>query len=262
MRRFFFCAVVIILIALGAWRLRAKTAVAPWQAIAPGSAKTTARWQTIAPEVEMRTFSASTSSAFSGAVEITALRTTPEHLKILQGETRNADQWREDGKFLAVMNGGFFDKNGKTLGLRVCDNKKTNSLHDANWGVFFIRKGKAGVLHTRDFKKKYDSYVNITQAVQCGPRLVVNGKTTDLKPQVARRTGIGIQRDGRIIIAVSDGSLTFAEWANIWAKSADLNCRDALNLDGGGSTQISIKTKKKSLEVSGAWPIPDVVAIR
>ena len=261
MRRFFFCVAAIILMALGAWRWRSKP-VAPWQGLAPARAKTTSQWQAIAPEIEMRTFSTRTSSAFNGAVEITALRTTPQHLKILKGETRNADQWREDGKFLAVMNGGFFDKDGKSLGLRVTDNKKANALHDADWGVFFIRKGKAGVLHTRDFKVKYDSYVNITQAVQCGPRLVVDGKTTDLKPQVARRTGVGIQRDGKVIIAVSDGTLTFSEWANLWADASGLDCRDALNLDGGGSTQISIQTKKKSLEVSGAWPIPDVVAIR
>ena len=261
MRRFLFGLAVVFFIAFGVWRWRAKS-VPRWEATAPSRDKTMASWQVLAPDMEMRTLSLNTSSAFSGAVEITALRTTPEHLKILKGETRNANQWREDGKFLAVMNGGFFDKDGKSLGLRVSNNKKANALHDANWGVFFIRKGKAGVLHTRDFKRKYDSYVNITQAVQCGPRLVVDGKTTDLKPQLARRTGIGIQRDGRVIIAVSNGTLTFSEWANLWADSSGLDCRDALNLDGGGSTQISIKTKKKSREVSGLWPIPDVVAIR
>lgn len=247
MRRFILSLAVILIVAFGAWHLRAKTVT---------------RWQVIAPEVEMRTLTMRSSGFFGGEVEIIALRTTPAHLKILKGETRDANQWRADAKALVVMNGGFFDANGKTLGLRVSDNVKKSSLHNANWGVFFIRKGKAGILHTRDFKRTYTSYVNITQAVQCGPRLVVNGKTTDLKPQVARRTGIGIQRDGRIIIAISNAPLTFSEWADLWAKKDGLNCLNALNLDGGGSTQISIKTKKKSLEVSGAWPIPDVVAIR
>ena len=247
MRRVFFGLAIILLIAFGVWQLRAKTET---------------RWHTIAPGVEMRTLSVGGGSTLGGATEIIALRTTPSHLKILKGETRDASAWREDEKSLAVINGGFFDPKGKTLGLRVCDGAKKGDLHNADWGVFFIRKGKAGVLHTRDFKKKYTSYVNISQAVQCGPRLVVDGKTTDLKPQTARRTGIGIQRDGKIIVAISDGALPFDDWANLWAKSDGLNCRDALNLDGGGSTQISIKTKKKSLEVSGLWPVPDVVAIR
>lgn len=247
MRRVLFGLTVIFVAAFGAWQLRAKTVT---------------RWHTIAPGVEMRRLSVGGGSTLGGTTDVIALRTTPSRLKILKGETREAVAWREDEKSLAVINGGFFDPKGKTLGLRVSDGQKKGNLHDANWGVFFIRKGKAGVLHTRDFKKKYTSYVNISQAVQCGPRLVVNGKTTDLKPQTARRTGIGIQRDGKIILAISEGALPFDVWANLWAKSDGLNCRDALNLDGGGSTQISIKTKKKSLEVSGLWPVPDVVAIR
>jgi len=246
MKRVFLGLAVILIIAFYAWQWRAKPET---------------RWQVIAPGVEMKMLSVGEGSAFNGATKIIALRTTPSRIKILKGETRNAVAWRQDEKSLAIINGGFFDPQGKTLGLRVSDGEKKGGLHDADWGVFFIRKGKAGVLHTREFKRQYTSLRNISQAVQCGPRLVVDGQTTDLKPQTARRTGVGIQRDGRIIIAVSEGALAFDDWANLWAASDGLNCRDALNLDGGGSTQISLKTKKKSLEVSGLWPVPDVIAI-
>jgi uncharacterized protein YigE (DUF2233 family) len=224
-------------------------------------------WQTIAPGVEMRTLSVGGGSTLGGASQIIALRTAPQRVKIRQGTLLEAGKWREKHKAIAVVNGGYFDPDNKSLGLRVCEGEKKSSLHPADWGVFFISKNRAGklqarILHTRDFKREYSQLRGIAQAVQCGPRLVVSGKTTDLKPQIARRTGIGIQDDGKIILAISDGALAFDDWAKIWQSKNGLHCRDALNLDGGGSTQLSVKTKEKSLAVSGAWPIPDVVLIR
>lgn len=233
-----------------------------WSWRAPASTQ----WQTVAPGVEMRVLSTPSATTLGGRAEIVAIRTTAAHLKVGQGSTLDVAAWRKNRKALAVINGGFFDESGKTLGLRVADGKKTSSLHGANWGVFFIRKNSAGVLqphirHTRDFREEYSSLRRITQAVQSGPRLVVAGKTTDLKPQIARRSGVGIQRDGKIVLAVSDSALAFDDWARLWASRSGLNCRDALNLDGGGSTQLSLQTKKKAVEVSGAWPVPDVLLV-
>ena len=214
----------------------------------------------------MRTLSVRSQSAFGGTVEVVAIRTSAARLRVAQASARDVSQWRKDRKAVAVINGGFFDPAGKPLGLRVSDGTKKNSLHNADWGVFFLRRDRAGVLrpqvmHTRDFKRQHASLKGISQAIQCGPRLVVAGKTTDLKPQTARRSGIGIQRDGKVVIAVADGGLPFADLAQLWAKSSGLNCRDALNLDGGGSTQLSLQTSKKSLEIFGAWPVPDVITI-
>jgi hypothetical protein len=246
-RRFFLVVFLLAIVGVAAWRLRARD-------ISP--------WQRLAPDLEMRVFQAPASTSLSGEVQIVALRTLPSRLRVLRGDTLDSIEWRRKEKVRAVINGGYFGEDGKSLGLRVSDGRRFGSLHPANWGVFFIEDGKAKVLHTRDFQKEHHTTRGITQAVQCGPRLVVNGRTTDLKPQTARRTAIGIQRDGRVIIAICDGVLSFQEWAQLWARRDGLNCRDALNLDGGGSTQISLKTTKKSLEVSGSWPVPDAIAIR
>jgi hypothetical protein len=241
--------VLLLLVALGAaaWRLRARS-------FSP--------WQRLAPDLELRVLQVRAAGTLSGEVEVIALRTLPSRVRIVRGDTLEAAQWRRRENARAVINGGYFGEDGKSLGLRVANGRRFGSLHPANWGVFFIENGKAKVLHTRDFAKQHKGLKGITQAVQCGPRLVVNGRVTDLKPQTARRTALGIQRDGRVILAISEGALSFQEWAQLWASQDGLNCRDALNLDGGGSTQISLKTPKKSLEVSGGWPVPDAVAIR
>lgn len=247
MRRVLVFLLLIMGLGAAAWQLRARRQ---------------SRWERLGPDLELCVIKQRTVSNFGNSVQIVALRTLPSQVHIMRGSTLEAAQWQNDTKARAVINGGYFDEAGKSLGLRVCDGKKFGRLHRANWGVFFIKDGKARVLHTRDFLKKHKSLNGISQAVQCGPRLVVNGRMTDLKPQTARRTAIGIQRDGRVIVAVSDGVLTFDEWANLWARRDGLNCPNALNLDGGGSTQIALKTKKKSLEVIGSWPVPDVVIIR
>lgn len=234
-----------------------------WRARAPRESG----WKTIAPGVEMRTLIVQSGSTLGGAAQIIALRAAPQRLKIRRGALLEAVKWREKYKAVAVVNGGYFDPDNKSLGLRICDGKKKGALHPANWGVFFVSKNRAGklqahILHTRDFKREYSRLDGITQAVQCGPRLVVNGKTTDLKPQIARRTGIGIQGDGKVILAISDSALAFDAWAKLWQSKKGLNCPDALNLDGGGSTQLSVQTRKRSLVVPGMWPIPDVVVIQ
>jgi len=226
----------------------------------------TATWETISKGVEMRTIGMPSGSSIGGDINVVVLRTMPERLHVVAGSTMFAPQWRQRFKALAAINGGFFDKDGKSMGLRVSGGKKFGSLREADWGVFYLvrRRGKttANVLHTRDFARKYPNLRRITQAVQCGPRLVVNGRTTTLKPQSARRIGLGVQRDGRVVIALSDGPLTFDEWANLWANKNGLNCLNALNLDGGGSTQISLKAGKTTHEISGSWPVPDAIVLQ
>jgi hypothetical protein len=39
-----------------------------------------------------------------------------------------------------------------------------------------------------------------------------------------------------------------------------LGCTDALNLDGGPSTQLSARAGEFSLDVGGGWPVPNAVA--
>ena len=84
--------------------------------------------------------------------------------------------------------------------------------------------------------------------------------------QVARRTFFGIfalQHRGQEScgIAVSDGELSLDEWANLWASPSGLDCAQALNMDGGPSTQLAVSGAKE-LNVDGGWPVPDVLAFK
>ena len=212
-------------------------------------------WTEVAPGVQMRRLRAQDEGS---AVPVVALRSSPTRLRIGTGSRLDAGGWRRLMAAIAAVNGGFFDPEGHSLGLRVAKGKRISRLRQADWGVFFVRDRRAQIVHTRDFTSRR----GVTEAVQCGPRLVVNGSPVHLKAQWARRTGIGVQRDGRVVIAIADGPLSFRGWASLWAAKNGLNCRDALNLDGGGSTQLSLQTPKHTLHISGHVPVPDAVVIK
>jgi uncharacterized protein YigE (DUF2233 family) len=226
---------------------------------ARGGASRQSSWQEISPGVQMRRWHVTIEGL---RVPVVAVRADASRLRIGTGATLDVAAWRRRLASAAVVNGGFFDTDGRTLGLRISRGKQISPLRSADWGVFYVSSRGARIVHTRDWagwSKRVKARVR--EAVQCGPRLVVAGRVLQLKPQWARRTGLGIMRDGRIVLAVTEDEMSFAGWAALWARRDGFNCVDALNLDGGGSTQIAIRTAKSTYDVSGAWPVPDVVAV-
>jgi len=217
-------------------------------------------WQPVADGVEWRKMQIKNAGFLNADVEVLVLRLNPSHLHVAAGKLQTAEQWRQSTDSLAVVNGGFFDEKNHSLGLRRAGGKKLTSLRHADWGVFYIKNGKAHLLHTRDFQKINKD--GISEAVQCGPRLVVDGHPTDLKDQWARRTGVGIDANGKVLIAVSDNELSLRQWADFWASPQGLHCQQALNLDGGGSTQLALDSNSVNANVGGSWPVPDVLLVR
>jgi uncharacterized protein YigE (DUF2233 family) len=172
-----------------------------------------------------------------------------------------APAWLRREKARVAINGGYFDGRGHSMGLRVSRKFQSSDLRRADWGVFWVKNGRAQITHTRDFKTK----IRPEEALQCGPRLVVKGKITDLKPQSSRRSGVGIDARGRVVLAVADGALSLTDWAQVWASNDGLSCRDALNLDGGPSSQLASDAKNRHQsdeDVTGGWPVPDALVIR
>lgn len=219
-----------------------------------------AAWQLISPGIEWRTIQIKNAGFLNSDVEITVLRLDPSHFHVKTGKSKTASEWRASTKSIAAVNGGFFDENNHSLGLRQAAGKELSHLRRANWGVFYIKDEKARIVHTRDFLT-IDTK-SITEAIQCGPRLVVDGHPTDLKDQWARRTGIGITSTGKVLIAVCDSELSLRQWAKFWAAKNVLHCQQALNLDGGGSSQLALKSGVTSVDIEGGWPIPDAIVIR
>lgn len=165
-------------------------------------------------------------------------------------------------KGVVGINGGFFTPEMDSLGLRVSNGELLSHFKNSPWwGVFLIENNQAKIVSASQFKQN----PSIKFAVQSGPRLVVDGKLPKLRPGVANRSALGILRDGQVlIIATQNLYLSTTELANIIRRSEaeeGLDCWQALNLDGGSSTQLYAKVKDFELSVPSFMPVADVVVV-
>ncbi|OGV33664.1 MAG: hypothetical protein A3E88_06680 [Legionellales bacterium RIFCSPHIGHO2_12_FULL_35_11] len=168
------------------------------------------------------------------------------------------DEFAEIKKSLIAINGGFFDKSYQPLGLRISGYKLFNQIKGISWwGIFYINNNKASITNIENYFPKK----GISFAIQSGPRLIIDGKIPSLKPGLAERTALGITKTGKIIIVVTNNNpLTTTALANIM-KSYPLNCKNALNLDGGGSTQLYAKINNLKINVTGFSEVSDAIVV-
>ena len=103
---------------------------------------------------------------------------------------------------------------------------------------------------------------NIDFAVQSGTRLIINGNIPSLKPGFAERSALGITKDGKIIILVTKNTpITTTYLANLM-QDKPLNCVNAINLDGGSSSQLFANFDNLKINSLGFSEISDAILIQ
>lgn len=146
------------------------------------------------------------------------------------------------GRPLALaLNAGMFDPNYKPVGLYVENGRRIvaantragkGNFHLRPNGVFYLAGGRAGVMETRAYIK---ARPRAEFATQSGPMLVIGGKLHPLfiRAGTSRkmRDGVGVDRAGKVVIAISETPVSFAQFGRLYRDALD--CPDALFLDGG-----------------------------
>lgn len=178
-----------------------------------------------------------------------------------QWKGATAKSFVEKSGAIAAINANYFDERGRPLAYLKSENKEINravSKHALYTGVFTVIDGNPAVLHRDDFTPAQAS-----AAVQSGPLLLNRGAPVETMRglgRYARRTVIGIDKDGRMIIAVTDavlGGLSFVELQELFSNAKwQLDTPDLLNLDGGGSSQLYFKSGKLEESVPGTSEVP------
>jgi uncharacterized protein YigE (DUF2233 family) len=184
-------------------------------------------------------------------------RFRPEVVMLGRQGTRTAAALRRDLSAVAAINGGFFDDERHPLGLRIAGGKTVVPLRPrVDWGVLVLRPGRAAIVHSRDFEPD----ARIEGAIQVGPRLLAAGRPLRLKPQTARRSAVALDREGRTLtLVVCPEPIAAGRLAELLAR---LGFHSALLLDGGASTQISAAVGRFTLDVPGAYGVPDALIVR
>lgn len=170
-----------------------------------------------------------------------------------------ANEFAQYDQGLIAINGGFFDKSFKPIGLRINQSETLSPFKPISWwGVFYIENQAAHLVSSKD----YDPKKTISFAIQSGPRLLVNHHMMPLKEDYAQRSALGITPNGSIILLVTEHlAMTTTELAKIM-QSPPLNCCDALNLDGGSSSQMEVHIDEFIKNIQGFTPVSDAIIVK
>jgi uncharacterized protein YigE (DUF2233 family) len=165
-----------------------------------------------------------------------------------------------------VVNGGFFDPDGKPVGLVVSEGAVVSKLARSLSGGVLTSDGAHVELFPAEGFSLPDGGIF---AIQCRPRLVVertpNVKSDDGKR--AERTALCTRDAGRTLDVVivrgsDDGESPGPSLFALARHLADVGCESALNLDGGPSTGAAWREANEVKLLAPRGPVRHVLAFR
>lgn len=159
-----------------------------------------------------------------------------------------------------VINGSYFDENRRPLGYLVSDGTTINKKIATNWiysGFFYVKNGDLFQAPRTEFQKE----LGAEQVLQAGPQLFFAGKPVKKINNLHAsyfRSGIGVTRHKQVLVFATDtryGGISWFELQQILELPV-LECINAMNLDGGGSTQMVLAAAEKREFIDGTSKIP------
>ena len=179
--------------------------------------------------------------------------------KALSQNYASADQFAQYSNALIALNGGFFDHNYHALGLRIGNQRQYSPLKRISWwSIFYIKDQTPYISSVRSYNPEQRAEF----AVQSGPRLIINGRIPALKIGLAERSALGITHQDEVIIVVTENTpMTTTELAKLM-QSPPLNCKSALNLDGGSSSQLHAHMNAFQVKAHGFSNVSDAIIVK
>jgi exopolysaccharide biosynthesis protein len=240
------------------------------------------RWKKISPGLEVRDFSIQFEDGSYS--RMTGVRINPDlfHIRLLWKEKKNsfllsAGEIARQTNASVVVNAGYFDKKWRPLGYFQSGNKIYNSrllfrgrrraLHLG--AVFYVRNktDEIGIATREAFNA-----AGVREAFQAGPYLVRRGKP-DLGLEAYRefrrpdrRTILALGKKGRLLLLVSEEIGRGISWCELQyflslpEPEGGLGVLDAMNLDGGSSSQLYARGKTSSRHVKGRT-VPALIVV-
>lgn len=221
-------------------------------------------WKELAPGIEYRDLSPNPITPWA---HIHAFRIDLKEQKLdlvtasdLSRPHASVEEMAKHSNALIAINGGFFDEKYRSLGLRVGHGHHYTPLKPISWwSVFYTVRNKPYVTRASQYQTQSRS---VDFAIQSGPRLLIGGKIPKLKPAIAERTALGITKKNKVILLITEHAAMSTTALAKRMKAFPLYCEDALNLDGGSSTQIYANVGDLHLNTLGALGVSDAVIVK
>jgi len=223
-----------------------------WSQISPGFEIRREQWKSAGPDADTVTISRFDLHNFQISVGY-----QPDHPLSLA-------EWQKQTGAVALFNGGYFDAHNRATGLVVSDGQSYGTSY-SDFGGLLAADAQGNVVLRALSQDPYDPTTEqLQQATEASPMLVIDGKRTqfDANASSSRRTVVALDTQGRLLFIISaGGSFTLDELADV-VSSSDLQLQTALNLDGGASTGMYIKTNNQNIGVDSVSNLPIVIAIK
>lgn len=182
-----------------------------------------------------------------GFVSVHVLRFSPADVEMkllfphIEGGLERVAEMAGCGSSLACFNASFFTPENRPLGVLISEGKRIQRVRGGSWRVFWVGKDRIPRMDSRsEFPWREAEF-----AVQSGPLMVRGGKVqTDMRASLARRTAIGIDGRGRVVLLVTTLPVSLDALARL--AVARLEVRELLNLDGGSSSQLWMKSNPRA----------------
>ena len=154
-------------------------------------------------------------------------------------KSNNVRRLAEASGAVVVINASFFDEHSRPLGLVINRGIVHNKLHrggKALTGILEITGSDVRIV-SRD---GYEAQA-VREAIQAGPRLVSGGRPVpgmQNNTAVSRRSGVCLDSAGNLVLFCLSGGLSGISLPDLQKALIETDCQDALNFDGGGSSQL------------------------
>ena len=167
---------------------------------------------------------------------------------------------RDIKAFDFAINANFFDEDLKPLGVVMSKGRSLNPTHPVRWqSVFYVDgDGRPAIVPIPE----WDKVTHARTAVQCGPRLVVDGQRNEVaRGEASRRSGVCIDPEKRVVFFVTDPGARFDVHQMVAIAADRLQCSQAMLFDGGPSVQMFLRREGEPVHVEGDKRVPAYVVV-
>lgn len=228
-------------------------------------------WQIIVDGLSTTTLQLARPSLFPS--KLVVVRASQQFFRPIAVRALEFGRKRSDVKHLAeqsdawaTINANFFDEHGDPLGLIMTRGNVLQDVHRSGSvlsGIFLLDRVGPHIVNRSEFSPK-----RALEAVQAGPRLLAEGAAVPglRNPNVlSRRSVVCITRQNELLLLASAtrfDRFSLAELQTLLLHPA-LQCHSALNLDGGGSSQLYVRGSNSlgAISIEGDDPVPVALAL-
>lgn len=222
------------------------------------------RWRAVRPGLEFTTISGDPYCRF-GSSSIAVLRADPRRVRLRAHHFKQTDLaqppsilgWHDVTQATVVFNAGQYYPDWSYMGLLVGGGDTLSARrHSGFQGALVARtRGGHSEAHVLDLAtqklERREGWSEVAQSFMLFDR--AGGLRVRKSSRIANRTAVAEDGEGRLLVIVSEGGYTIADFATLLMRSP-LELTHAMAMDGGLEAELVVQSRGFRYASFGHWP--------